>query len=191
MMFTPPRRSTDSFSRLSSWTISPSSSHVTVCRPIWGWGATSIAAPSVNVSGPNRSRKHQGPIIRRPFTGKARYTTSDPSETSRAGCASNRCCGAPRATHASAATVESAMSRLRFGISVSGLRIDEVPDHGIVVHVAADLLLDRAVGPGQSLMLTQVFRPGGDQKRFDIAIGLFHVTEDAPARRAVPAPHAS
>ena len=75
-----------------------------------------MAASSVNVSGPNRSRKHQGPISRRPFTGSARWTTRDPSVTSRDGCASNGCRDAPSATHASAATVESAMLHLRSGM---------------------------------------------------------------------------
>ena len=50
----------------------------------------------------------------------------------------------------------------------------------------ADFLLDRCVCLRQPLMLPQLLRPGRHQERFDIAIGLFNIS-DTPARRAVPA----
>src|SRR4029434_278287 len=109
---TPPGRSTASLPRLSSCTTSPSNSHVTVCRPMCGCGATSIGLPSVNDSGPKRSRKHHGPISRLSFTGSARHTLNEPTASSRLrnDCRSRP--SAPSAVHASADTCS-----LRFDIA--------------------------------------------------------------------------
>src|SRR5262245_52462816 len=101
---TPPGRSTASLPRLSSCTTSPSNNQVTVCSPMCGCGATSIGLPSVNESGPKRSRKHHGPTSRLSLTGSAREIASEPRLNSRLGYDSSACPVAPSATHASADT---------------------------------------------------------------------------------------
>src|SRR5689334_18578097 len=102
---TPPGRSTDWLPRLSSWTTSPSNSHVTVCSPICGCGATSIGLPSVKDSGPKRSRKHHGPTRRLSFTGSAREMVNEPRLNSRFGYDCSSRPAAPSATHVSADTI--------------------------------------------------------------------------------------
>jgi hypothetical protein len=47
--------------------------------------------------------------------------------------------------------------------------------------VTPESLLEFAVAPGEALVLAEVFRPRGHQKRFEVDIGLFDVAEDAPA----------
>ena len=49
----------------------------------------SMGDGSANVRGPKRSRKHQGPARRFPFTGSTRVTVSAPNAMSRPGNDSN------------------------------------------------------------------------------------------------------
>ena len=58
--------------RLSRCTTSPASSHVTVWRPMWGWGPMSSRAPPASPAGPGGamwSAKHQAPTVRWPRRG--------------------------------------------------------------------------------------------------------------------------
>ncbi len=109
---TPPGRSNDDVPKLSSCATSPSSSQVTVCRPMCGCGATSIGLASANVNGPKRSRKHQGPTRRRSLMGSAREIANVPRASSRFGYASSRGADAPSARHDSA-KVDSGCSDIR------------------------------------------------------------------------------
>jgi hypothetical protein len=52
---------------------------------------------------------------------------------------------------------------------------------GFSTGVAPDSLLELTVAAGQTLVLSEVFRPGGHGKRFEIDIGVLEVTEDVPA----------
>src|SRR5262249_19101800 len=67
----------------SRCSISPSSNQVIVCNPMCGCAATSTGLLEVKDSGPYRSRKHHGPIMRRSRTGNARQTVSGPTTASR------------------------------------------------------------------------------------------------------------
>src|SRR3954469_20341635 len=69
--------------RLSRCRIFPSSSHVTVCRPICGCGPMSRPSFSVAAAGPRWSAKHQAPIVRRTRRGSARRTVTPPTEAVR------------------------------------------------------------------------------------------------------------
>src|SRR5438132_346984 len=50
-----------------------------------GWGATSIGLPEAKLIGPNRSKKHHGPTMRRWRTGKILRTVRAPTSAERAG----------------------------------------------------------------------------------------------------------
>src|SRR6266516_4480366 len=50
-----------------------------------GCGATSIGLPEAKLIGPKRSKKHQGPIMRRSRTGKILRTVRAPTSALRAG----------------------------------------------------------------------------------------------------------
>lgn len=86
---------------LSRWRISPASSHETVCSPMCGCGATSIGLPEANERGPKPSRKHQGPIIRRPRVGSRRRIGSPIRSLARPGSGSGRAPDAGSALHGS------------------------------------------------------------------------------------------
>ena len=66
--------------------VSPSSSQVTVCSPMWGCGPI-IAGGSSGPVGAKWSRKHQAPIVRRARRGSARMTRvpDDVGDPARAG----------------------------------------------------------------------------------------------------------
>src|SRR3954471_21486941 len=61
-----------SLPRLSRCTISPSTSQVTVCRPVCGCGATCMPGRPLTSSGPKWSTKHHAPTIRRCRCGSSR-----------------------------------------------------------------------------------------------------------------------
>ncbi len=94
--FTPPGLAMLSKPRLSSWTTSPSSSHVTVWRPMCGCGATSIGLLSEKESGPKRSRKHHGPTRRRSRTGSTRAMESVPVSPHGRICLDGTACASQR-----------------------------------------------------------------------------------------------
>src|SRR3954469_3061056 len=72
-----------SLPRLSRCTISPSTSQVTVCRPVCGCGATCMPGRPLTSSGPKWSTKHHAPTIRRCRCGSNRRTVGyRPSGTS-------------------------------------------------------------------------------------------------------------
>jgi hypothetical protein len=69
--------------RLSRWTIVPSKRYVTLARPMWGWGRTSIPFSSISSAGPIWSKKINGPTIWRCVEGSTRRTSNPPRSRAR------------------------------------------------------------------------------------------------------------
>src|SRR5215470_16371902 len=83
IQFTSPGRIAAAVPRLSRCMISPSNRNVTVARPIWGCGRTSMPWPARNSAGPKWSKKMKGPTMRRLTWGSARRTAKWPTSTLR------------------------------------------------------------------------------------------------------------
>ena len=56
-------------------------------------------------------------------------------------------------------------------------------------HISLYLLLCLAISECQAIMLAQMFRPGCDDKRFDIPMYVLNITVDAPSSRSVATPN--